>query len=695
MDYGLCLSSCWRQSDSIGVIGIELETAATGTAVSRNRIYLGRGLQVALCLAATLLLAACGPQPSRPPPSPHAAAAADARALEEQGQYEAAVDAYLSAAEQAQPPARASLVLEAVRLLIQQQQLERAQQLLSALDPNTLSPEDRVRASLLMARVAFAQGDLDEALRLSRSVDAQAPADLYAQALLLQAEIYDQRGNYVEAARSRILLSPMLTDLEAQERNREGIWASVAQLSPAALEQLGSASPPDELRGWLELAAIVKRSGLDLGALEQQLQGWRAQYPQHPAAGMFLEELTSRLEQTRTRPGTVALILPLQGQLAAAGSAIRDGFMAAYYADRDKEQATQAVRVYDSSGAAGDIWSLYQQALNDGAQAIVGPLDKQLVSTLASAGELQVPVLALNTTEQEHDSTATNLYQFGLPPEDEARQIAERAAAEGLDRAVALVPEGEWGTRIVNALQQRMQELGGTVLEYQSYDPSQTDFSAPIQQLLNLDRSEQRYQRLRQITRRDIQFEPRRRQDAQLVVIAAYPLQARLIAPQLRFFHAGDLPVYATSHVYTGVADADLNRDMDGVMFCDMPWELNPDGTAQRLHDQLQSQWPQAMQRFPRLFALGIDAYGVLPYLNWLREQPYERYAGVTGSLYLDERRRVHRVLQWARFVNGRATVIAGESLPAGAQASGPGLETIMEGDSVGTGPADPPGSGP
>lgn len=660
-----------------------------------DRSSTSRRLLAILAVVGALSLTACGPEPTRPPPSPEAVAASAARALEAQGNVDAAIEAYLQAARQAQPPVRDRLALEAARLLLQQQQFERAQQVLNGLDRATLAADDRARAAVLGAQAALGLGDTDQALAYARSVEPGAPAEYYAQALELQARVYEQQGNYIEAARSRVQLSPLLLEPEAQQRNRQAIWAAITQLSPGALEQLSEASYPDELRGWMELAGAVKRSGANVGVLQQQLSAWRERYPQHPAAGDFLDQLRAHLEQTRTRPSSVALILPLQGDLAAAGSAIRDGFMSAYYADRGREQSTHAVRVYDSAAAGSNIWALYQQALDDGAQVIVGPLEKQSVATLASAGELKVPVLALNTTEPEPIAAPDNFYQFGLPPEDEARQIAERASVEGLDRVLALVPEGEWGTRILTALQQRMQELGGTVLEYQTYDPSQTDFSGPIQRLLNLDQSEQRFQKVRQIIRRKLEFEPRRRQDAQLIVVAAYPLQARLIAPQLRFFHAADLPVYATSHVYTGNADEELNRDMDGVMFCDMPWELNPDDGARQLHQQLETQWPQAMQRFPRLFALGIDAYGVLPYLKWLQQQPYERYAGVTGSLYLDDQRRVHRSLQWARFVNGRA-MLMGSVAPASIEsARRPGLEQVTEEDNDGKGNALTPPGGP
>ena len=43
----------------------------------------------------------------------------------------------------------------------------------------------------------------------------------------------------------------------------------------------------------------------------------------------------------------------------------------------------------------------------------------------------------------------------------------------------------------------------------------------------------------------------------------------------------------------------------------------------------------------------------LLPYLSNLGDSAFSRYNGVTGNLYLDESRRVHRELNWARFRKG------------------------------------------
>lgn len=637
----------------------------------------GPMLRVSVLAVALLLgLSACAPVPVEPEAVPQPPALTEARELERMGQPEAAAEAYLQAAESAAPEERARLQLRAAALLLDADRPGRARMLMERIDTARLTDEGRWELALLQARLALLIGDPEGALaRLPDTMPTGFEA-LQPQLLRLRAQAYALLGHHIEAARTRVSLDSMLSDPEAQRENRRAIWAALDQLSPAALERLAVEPPPDVLSGWLQLTAAVKRAGLDGGALQRELALWRERFPGHPAAGSFLNELLEELSRTRQRPGIIALLLPADGPLAEPAAAIRNGFLAAYYSDGSRENGS-LVRFYDTNVPEGQIWSVYQSALEDGAEIMVGPLDKRHVAALSGTAELPVPVLALNTVEDPGAVPPRRLYQFGLSPEDEARQIAERAALQGLVRAVALVPEGDWGTRVLNAFAQRLQDAGGELLEAQRYDPADSDFSGPIRRALNLDQSEARHQALRRITRRDLRFEPRRRQDVDFVFVAAFPRQARLIAPQLRFHHAADLPVYATSHVFTGRADRDADQDMDGVMFCDVPWVLQPDSDDHALRDEISRLWPEEMASYPRLFALGADAYRLLPYLDWLSGRPYERWPGSTGLLHMDEQGRIHRTLGWARFVDGRAVPLREPLLPAAAQPTESGL--LME----------------
>lgn len=347
-------------------------------------------------------------------------------------------------------------------------------------------------------------------------------------------------------------------------------------------------------------------------------------------------------------PERLALLLPLTGKLAKAAEAIRDGVLAAYY-DSPAASNQPELQIYDSGEIPGDAVAAYQQAVADGAEFVIGPLRKEAVQALANQPQLAVPLLALNQIE---DPTLFNpsLYQFGLAPEDEAREVARLAWYEGFTRSIALLPNTEWGERVYAAFAAEWQQLGGVILEEERYDASRTDHGKIISSVLNLDSSKARQQQLSRHLGTKLEFEPRRRQDVDFVFLIASSRQARLIRPQLRFYRASSLPVYTTSKVYSGTPDAGKDADMNGIIFCDMPWTLESGGNWEHLHRNINTSWPTNASRYGRLYALGIDAYRLTPYLG---SNMFGAYHGVTGNLSLGSQGQITRTLRCAKFSNG------------------------------------------
>ncbi len=52
-----------------------------------------------------------------------------------------------------------------------------------------------------------------------------------------------------------------------------------------------------------------------------------------------------------------------------------------------------------------------------------------------------------------------------------------------------------------------------------------------------------------------------------MVFLLSYPSKARQIMPLLKYYYAGDVPVYATSSVYTGGVNVMKDRDLNGIIF--------------------------------------------------------------------------------------------------------------------------------
>jgi outer membrane PBP1 activator LpoA protein len=181
------------------------------------------------------------------------------------------------------------------------------------------------------------------------------------------------------------------------------------------------------------------------------------------------------------------------------------------------------------------------------------------------------------------------------------------------------------------------------------YLESQNDHGMMLQRALKIDESKARKRRLENTLQIQLESEAIRRRDVDLIFMAANPAQARLIRPQLKFHDAGDIPVYATGRVYSGQPDPARNRDLDGVRFPAMRWQLEhrerstvPDVASLRAGS------------LASLFALGMDAWSLLPWLELMNKDPGFRFPGQSGN-YFDERDgTLSRQPEWAIFANGR-----------------------------------------
>lgn len=608
-----------------------------------------------LIIAALMVLTACTAPPSRDEPVPEPG---PDRAVEllAQGDLKGAAAMFWEQAETAQSPRREDLQLRAVEAVLTPETLPLAKQYLNAVLQKDLWGPSLVRARIAQAKIALLEEQPHVALAaLPPGIGLATPQyeiqveDLRAQALLAS-------GRILESARARASLATKLSDPRALEANRQKLWEALGQASDQEVLRWAEEATDDKLRGWLELAYIAKTSPSSLESFDRQVDAWRKRYPGHPAGRETIAQLRKDWRSLQLRPRRIAVMLPLTGAYGGVAEAVLTGFMAAHYIG-DEASGKLTIEIYDLGDNGAAAWEVYTRAVEDGAELVIGPLDKEGVAALARRQDLPVPVLSLNYTEEVNDPPE-NLYEFGLLPEDEARQAAERASLAGHDTALALAPEGEWGERLLDAFRARFEALGGTVLDANRYDPEATDYSVSIKDVLGIDASEQRYQQLRAALKRDIQFEPHRRPDADMIFMVALPQQARLLRPQLKFHYAADLPVYATSHIYTGIEDAATDRDIDGVIYCDMPWTLKGANPNPELRARLDNLFPQESQQLPRLTALGFDAYRLIPYLKRLAARPYERYAGLTGNLHMDENGRIHRELKWAQFVNGEPRVM-------------------------------------
>ncbi len=609
-------------------------------------------LMIALCTIT--LLGGCARQPTAP-----GTAAVEREALRQQaaaaiakGDFQSAAMDYLQLSRRQQGPEHQRSLLTAAETFLRGNFIEGGRHALSLIDDRRLDTPQRLHKRLLEARLALMEQRPNETVRLLRAVDASAldPA-LRAETHSLLAKAYERQGDWLEAARQWSGRLDALPPEAGEARRAAGdrLWKALMNLETGELGE--PAGPPgDHFDGWRELALIAHGARDHLIDIDARLAAWRRRYPAHPAPNDLIEALQARVRQIQQRPGRIAILLPQSGPLSPISTAIRNGLLLAYYRSRDYRPE---LRFYDTGPDEATLLTAYRQAVDDGARLVLGPLRKTAVEALARQYE-RMPVTTLSLNYLPAGVTGRpGLVQYGLAPEDEVDQLAERAWFDGHNQALAMVPEGPWGDRLLAHFEGHWQALGGRLLKAVHYDPAANDFSHPLRELLRLDASLARKRRLERLLGTRLGYEPRRRQDADFIFLVATPRAGRLIRPQLDFHFASDLSVYATSHIYTGHRRALKDRDMDGVRFCDIPWLLAPTPGQRAERGLVERLWPTNSRRHLRFYALGLDGFDLFSELGILEAYPHEDLRGRTGRLSLLESGRLYRQLTWARFHNG------------------------------------------
>ena len=615
---------------------------------------------IAYCLLSLLLLLAvssCGTVDKLPKPGDDSPSAqiATAEKLAKRGDYTKAAEIYWNTAQQVDSPIREEYQLRAAELQIEANNYPLAYQYLGLINEQNLTFELIPRKRISEAEIAIHEKRFNDALvRLPTDLITRAP-EYKTNILQLRATALAGIGDTFASLLTQVELSSLLTDQVAAAQSQNEIWRLLASARDDQLNQWLD-TDNDILRGWIELAQTKRAPYTNIEQLSYAINEWKASHANHPASENLLTSILEDYENYFVVPNKVALLLPMTGRYAKIADVIYAGIKSARELQTD-QQYTPELMLYDTGDDPSQIMHFYNQAVNEGAEFVIGPLKKDAATIVAQQPELPIPVLTLNYLAKEQ-STPSNLFQFGLFPEDEAIQVAERASLDEHFSAIIITPVGEWGERLANAFQFRFEELGGITLDTQFYASNETDFSAPLKLALQLDQSEDRYRQLRSVLGQNLEFEPRRRQDVDMIFLVASPRVARLMRPQINYYYATDLPVYSTSHIFAGIENIARDRDINGVIYCDIPWLLQPTPDHELIREILVLESGDSYQLLPRFAALGIDAYHLPVKLAELAALPYERFNGLTGNIKMRSGNKLFRELNWAQFIEGKPVLL-------------------------------------
>jgi outer membrane PBP1 activator LpoA protein len=583
-----------------------------------------------------------------------------AERLAQDGEHQNAAAIYVDLAASAMGPARDRLLLLAVEQWLDAGDAARAGNAFAGIArPGDSATRDLWNTN--SATLLLYQGTADEALSILEPMSRHSLAhNRRLRVDALRADAWVQKQDPARAVELMTQRESMLTERPSISENRRHLWQSLLVSDPRVLRTSAELTLDENTRGWLSLGSLAASTGQQgIGWVNGAIR-WRDSHGGHPAM-TIIDDLTLPNELILDYPKQIALLLPLSGRTARAGQAVQNGFMGAYFAAIEGLDEDQTIRVYDVNSEGGAS-AAYASAVADGAEFVIGPLLRSSVTTLASDILVPVPVLTLNYLPDEI-LAPPGLYQFALAPEDEARSAALRAISDGHTRGVALVPDNDWGRRVLSSFASEFESLGGSVVDYRSYTPANQDFSNTIEDLMALSGSVRRYQRLRANIGAPLQFDPRRRQDTDFIFLAADAPAGRLLKSQLKFHYSGDIPAYSTSSIYA--QDGRSNSDLNGIMFTDTPWIISPHSWIEHLPGLYAEYFPDE-RRSGRLHAMGYDAYQLIAGLFAARTGDMQEIDGASGRLYLDSDGRVRRRLAWAQFQSGEPVAMPEIELPGG-----------------------------
>jgi branched-chain amino acid transport system substrate-binding protein len=196
-----------------------------------------------------------------------------------------------------------------------------------------------------------------------------------------------------------------------------------------------------------------------------------AQGPQ-PSAAPPVPETTLGTGQIK-----VALILPLSaaGNAGIAGQAMRN---AADMALAEFNAPNIRLLVKDDGGTGDGARLAAQQALDEGAEIILGPLFAQSVSVVGQVALARnVPVIAFST---DANVATRGVYLLSFLPESDVARIVQYAASTGKRSYAALIPDNPYGTVVEATFKQDVARRGGQIVALEHYPHDKVGMTGPV-----------------------------------------------------------------------------------------------------------------------------------------------------------------------------------------------------------------------
>lgn len=569
---------------------------------------------------------------------------------------------YLSQADKSSGYAKTNWQLMAIQALVKENQLAKANGLLSQISSH-LDAKQQQERTLLLGEIAVKSGKSFDFNQFSTQGLTQAQLYRYYTIKLSS----DEKNKEINAQ------AHDYTELEkyAPENQKKQIlnntWNFFSKLNVNEINSIVVNEDDSILQGWINLSyaytnnskapttqegdtpeVIAEKTQKQKQALKQAVADWLTQYPDHPAKNI-LPILTGEqtLAAADTNAKKVALLLPLNGSSRIFGDTIKQG-----YSDAIKffpQEPQQNVVLLDTTSAPMD--TLIQQAKEQNVELIVGPLLKDEVVKIKQLTP-SIPVLALNKVDNNTISTNKMCF-FALSPEDEAKDAADHIYAQSKVKPLLLVPQNDLGKRVAQTFAKQWSQLSANNSQaYVQYFGNKSSLSANMNQNSGISLSGSPIL-INDATTQPVPPEQSASFDA-IYIYSSYD-ELILIKPMLDMGAAksgtnlSQIMIYTSSKSHVANASNDFNYDMNKTEYADIPMIINrTDNMLEIIPSNIQKDYSLL-----RLYAMGIDAWRLANRFNQLDSYQPNFLDGMTGKLSTSNQCEVTRALSWQQYIHG------------------------------------------
>ena len=428
------------------------------------------------------------------------------------------------------------------------------------------------------------------------------------------------------------------------------IWQQLCQLSQWQHQQLIKMAPP-KIKGWSRLLTFANKFGDDDDRFQRYLSQWQREYNTHPA--QYVVTQLQLIEPALINENkNIAIIIPLSGKQERAGKVAQQGILAAY-----DTNSGAALHFIDSTTL--DMSTLALQLADLNIDYVIGPLLKDNVKKYLSQEELTLPTLLLNIPA----TMALKPYQVALSmrPEDESIQAATTLSRQHYKQPIILSHQDKASRRIAKTFSQQWQHITGQQPETVFFNNDEK-MQSQLKASLGVDLSQQRTKELDRRIKYSIKSELRNRRDIDMIYIVGLPLETKLLKPYIDVNispFADIIPVYASSRSHSAKSDRSDNRDLSGLTFTEMPWQLASKQQNAALVAEAKKLWPNRSDSLQTIFAMGFDSLSLVDKISSMKNKTYVRHYGQTGILQLGDDNILKRSLIWGKYSRNKVQEIA------------------------------------